>query len=52
MVVEVGSGSGVISVFCQQLLRKPVFALATDVNFNALQVGDGVFRNLDLLDFA
>uniref|UniRef100_A0A8R1TIW9 Methyltransferase HEMK2 n=1 Tax=Onchocerca volvulus TaxID=6282 RepID=A0A8R1TIW9_ONCVO len=37
VVVEIGSGSGVVSVFCQQLLRIPVFNLVTDMNFKALQ---------------
>ncbi|KAL3995375.1 putative methylase [Acanthocheilonema viteae] len=37
VVVEVGSGSGIVSIFCQQLIRLPVFNLATDMNFNALQ---------------
>uniref|UniRef100_A0A5S6PHX0 Methyltransferase HEMK2 n=1 Tax=Brugia malayi TaxID=6279 RepID=A0A5S6PHX0_BRUMA len=37
VVVEIGSGSGIISVFCQQLLRVPVLTLVTDMNFKALQ---------------
>ncbi|VDO47056.1 unnamed protein product [Onchocerca flexuosa] len=37
VVVEIGSGSGIVSVFCQQLLRIPVLNLATDMNFRALQ---------------
>ncbi|EFO26376.1 methylase [Loa loa] len=37
VVVEIGSGSGIVSVFCQQLLRVPVFTLTTDMNFKALQ---------------
>ncbi|CAG9535703.1 unnamed protein product [Cercopithifilaria johnstoni] len=37
VVVEIGSGSGIVSVFCQQLIRSPVFALVTDINFKALQ---------------
>lgn len=38
VVVEIGSGCGIVSVFCQQLIRLPVFALVTDMNFKALQV--------------
>ncbi|VDM46132.1 unnamed protein product [Toxocara canis] len=37
VIVEVGCGSGVVSTFAVQLLDRPVCALATDVNFAALQ---------------
>uniref|UniRef100_A0A915Q566 Methyltransferase HEMK2 n=1 Tax=Setaria digitata TaxID=48799 RepID=A0A915Q566_9BILA len=41
VVVEIGSGTGVIAVFCQQLLRMPAFTLTTDINFKALQCTRG-----------
>ncbi|VDN03856.1 unnamed protein product [Thelazia callipaeda] len=37
VVIEIGSGSGVVSAFCQQLLRQPVINFATDMNFYALK---------------
>ncbi|KAM3718235.1 eRF1 methyltransferase catalytic subunit [Dirofilaria immitis] len=37
VIVEIGSGSGIVSVFCQHLLHVPVLNFATDMNFKALQ---------------